>query len=426
MREYSRFSVYKHTLVYGSDKLLRRNLIVVKDSKGNITGWTDWHKYAVNSKKQRIRSIYSDGDKRCFYIVSLLNYVFFDRYCINRLIDIEAYMVKDFLNDYSLCRLSTDDENTHRAQSTVNHCVSVIIDFLDLLIRDNPKCKMRIDELYRDEKVFDKRKKRYITRRVPAFDVRYIPYNRHIFRDIPDAAFQLIMTEIVENHTRILMLAALGAFAGMRPSECCNVRRTDSALGPGIRFNMVDGEVTDVFIDLTEEKNLRSDFVSVGGIKKERVQRVYPNFIEVFVDCYNVYMKYIEGEPYESEYGALTNTSFGKAYTYFSYRNEFQKVVEACVPKMLESDDPVIVNYGHLLLEHNISPHIFRHWFSVRLTLYGEDVAGLKFWRGDKSPESALVYLMNKSDLEKQYEKVSDEVFNYNLWRASKVVQADD
>lgn len=79
-----------------------------------------------------------------------------------------------------------------------------------------------------------------------------------------------------------------------------------------------------------------------------------------------------------------------------------------------------VVNYGHLLQENNISPHIFRHWFSVKLTLYGEDAAGLMNWRGDKSPESALTYLMDKSELEKEYEIVSDEIFNYSLWKAEK------
>ena len=148
---------------------------------------------------------------------------------------------------------------------------------------------------------------------------------------------------------------------------------------------------------------------------------MYPAFIEAFMSCYEMYMSYIDGSPYEAEYGALTNTSIGKAYTYQAYYKEFRNVVRACIPVMLEDDDPKTVNYGHLLQENNISPHILRHWFSVKLTLYGEDVAGLMNWRGDKSPESALTYLMNKSELEKQYELVSDEVFNYSLWKAGKL-----
>lgn len=64
--------------------------------------------------------------------------------------------------------------------------------------------------------------------------------------------------------------------AGLRSSEACNVRRPDSVLGPGMRFEMRDGQIVNVIIDLREEKNLRSDLINVGGIKKPREQKVYP------------------------------------------------------------------------------------------------------------------------------------------------------
>ena len=64
--------------------------------------------------------------------------------------------------------------------------------------------------------------------------------------------------------------------AGLRPSKACNVRRPDSALGPGMRFEMRDGQIVNVIIDLREEKNLRADLINVGGIKKPREQKVYP------------------------------------------------------------------------------------------------------------------------------------------------------
>ena len=150
---------------------------------------------------------------------------------------------------------------------------------------------------------------------------------------------------------------------------------------------------------------------------------MYHAFLKAFIDCYNTYMKYIEGSPYEADYGALTNTSFGKAYTYPAYRVEFQKAVKACIPSMLASDDPQTVNYGHLLQETSISPHILRHWYSVKLTLYGEDVSGLMYWRGDTSPESALTYIAGKSELEKQYKLVNNEAFDYLLWKASKITE---
>lgn len=64
--------------------------------------------------------------------------------------------------------------------------------------------------------------------------------------------------------------------AGLRPSEACNVRRPDSVLGAGMRFEMRDGQIVNVIIDLREEKNLRSDLINVSGIKKPREQKVYP------------------------------------------------------------------------------------------------------------------------------------------------------
>lgn len=420
------FSVYEHTLVYDNDKLLTRKFIVLKDSNGNIIRWTDFHRYARAGKTSRVQSISSDSGMRCYDAVKLLNYVFFGKYHIQKLTEITPAMVCDFFNDYGLCRLPGDNEYTHRQKATVEKCISHILDFLDFMVRDNPNCKMRLDHLFRTEQVFSKKKKRYVEKRVPIFEVLYKSKARPLPRNIPEGAFQIIMNEIVANHKSILMLAALSAFAGLRPSESCNVRRADSPLGAGLRFEMVDGEVMNIYIDLTEEKNLRSDLISVGKIKKERTQKVYPAFLEVFCQCYNTYMKYMEGKTYEAEYGALSTISTGKARTYASYYQEFRSVVKDCIPIMLANDDPEVINYAHLLQEKDIAPHILRHWYSVKLTLNGEDVASLMHWRGDTSPESALTYLMNKSELEKQYEKVSDEVFNYSLWKADKLMGKED
>lgn len=418
-----RYGVYQHRIACQDGTLLRKQLIVLRDDDNNIVGWTNYHKYARSGKRSLSRSIDAGQDKRCVFISQLLNYVFFAKYHIKKLVDIDAEMVKDFLTDYGLCRLPEDDEETHRAKSTVNICISTIIDFLDLMIADNPSCKMKVSELYRTEKVFNRRSKKYVEKCVPVFEVNYRPSNKTIFRDMPEGAFRLIMDEIVQNHRNILMLVACGAFAGLRPSECCNVRRADSALGPGLYFECIDGEVTNVTIDLRQELNLRSDMVSVGGIKKPRKQKVYHAFLTAFVDCYNTYMQYIAGRPYEADYGALTNTSFGKAYTYSAYRVEFRRAVEACIPSMLASDDPQTVNYGHHLQETHISPHILRHWYSAKLMLYGEDISGLMYWRGDTSPESQLPYVTGKSELEKQYKLVNNEAFNYLLWQSSKVAE---
>ena len=55
-----------------------------------------------------------------------------------------------------------------------------------------------------------------------------------IFRDMPNSAFEMLFSHIAHYHKDLLMVVALGAFVGLRPSEACNVRREDSPLGPGV------------------------------------------------------------------------------------------------------------------------------------------------------------------------------------------------
>ena len=424
MQSHLRFSIYEHTLVIKDNQLISRKFIILKDNMNNIVEWTDFHKYIRSGKNRLSHNISDDGNMRFYQVCKLLNYAFFDKYRIKYLTDINIRIVKDFLNDYGMGTLPGDIND--RSEVTINMCIRYIIDFLEVLIEENPgKCSIKIKELFKEVKVYNSRKKKMEVKKVPAFDIRYTSTPREIFRDMPESVFSIIMSVIIQKHKDILMLVALGAFAGMRPSEGCNVRRNDSKLGAGIRFVIVDGEVEDIIIDLKKELNLRSDLKKVGAIKKERTQRVHPAFLKAFFECYQIYMRYLEGKKYEVDYGALTVNKQGKALTYDNYYKKFKNVIKDVIPELLSSDDPEAINYGYLLQEKNISPHIFRHWFSVKLTLFGEDVSGLMYWRGDKSPESALTYLQNKGDLEKQYTKVTNEIFDYSMWKARKLHEND-
>ena len=74
---------------------------------------------------------------------------------------------------------------------------------------------------------------------------------------------------------------------------------------------------------------------------------------------------------------------------------------------MLNNDDPDLRLYGQMLYENTLGLHSLRHFFSVQLVLHGEDIAQIQYWRGDRSPESAFLYLQNKGDLARELEKVS-------------------
>lgn len=127
-------------------------------------------------------------------------------------------------------------------------------------------------------------------------------------------------------------------------------------------------------------------------------------------------------KPYEADYGAFSVNGQGRAITYDSYYNKFREIIkEEMIPIYLNSNDDELVLYGQTLMEHSLSPHVFRHWFTVQLVLSGINEPGiLMAFRGDTSPESALTYISNKGELEKQFSKITNETFDYTLWAAKK------
>ena len=414
-----RFRVYHTTISYGENQLLRQSLIVLQHEDGMLQ-FTNWHRFCQSSANRIKRVTQSDGTRHKF-VVKFLNYAFFTRGvgCLN---EISADIVSDFLNAYGRRKLPDDGETAQRAEATVRKCVASIIDFVTLLILDQgDRCRIKKEELYTEVNKRDKRGK-MIKVKVPRFDIRFDGHNKPIFRDMPNSVFGILLEHIALRHPDLLALVILSAFAGLRPSEACNVRREDSPLGHGILFRITNGQVEIIKIDLTNEYNLRSDGISVGGIKKERMQQVPDLFLSMFIKMYDHYMTYMEGRKYEKEYAPLSVNKQGKAITYASYLGRFHAIIKnEIVPLLLQSDDMEVVIYGRMLLENQISPHILRHWYTVQLVLSGvSDVATLMYWRGDKSPESALTYLQNKGELEKQYRKVNDEIFNYMSWASKK------
>ncbi len=417
-----RFYVYKHTLVLNDNRKIVRFFITLRDNNKNIIAFTNFHEYIRTARSRRSVNATSSGEARFYAVCKFLNYVFFDsKFHPRNLNYITVDMVKEYLNDYGMARLEGDTEQ--RQQSTVDTTISAIIDFFNEYLsyaqKINMRTSMKKSDLFTQEKRFNRKTRKYDTYLAPAFKVSVLPKDKQIFRDIFEGVYSILMDTIMREDPDILMLAALSSFGGLRPSEACNVFRPDSPLGEGIKFIEYNGKVDDIVIDLSYERQLRSDNKSVGGIKKERMQKIYPAFINAFMDCYNFYVNHMSGRSYESAYAPLTINKQGMAMTYDNYYSRFQDIVKSAQKRMLLSDDPKVVAYGKYLQLHNLAPHIFRHWFSVKLTLFGEDVQGLMYWRGDKSPQSALTYIGNKSELVKQLEDVSSELYDFNMWQAT-------
>lgn len=414
-----KFISYKHTLILGDNHLVTKQFIALKAPDGNLQ-FTDFHRYVKSASK--IKSISDDGNKRFAYVIKFLNYVFGVKR-ITSLDQLTLDMIKDFLMNYGLGTLPGDTR--HRKKSTVEICVNTILDFLTLYLKERKgKAILSPSALYETTSYTNKRG-RLIKRKEVKFDV-YVDDSQTeqaIFRDMPNSAFEMLFAHIAEYHKDLLMVVALGAFVGLRPSEACNVRREDSPLGAGILFHQSEGETFKVEIDLRREMPLRSDLKPTGRIKKERMQAVPYIFLEVFLDTYNNYMSYLEGKRYERDYGPLNLNKQGKALTYAVYYQRFRRIIrEEMIPIFLKSDDAEVVFFGHLLQEHNISPHIFRHWYTTQLVLSGvSKISELMSARGDKSPDSAWVYLQNKGEIAKQYGQVNDGLFDYMSWRAENL-----
>lgn len=405
-----RFSVYPQTITLKDGRLIERDLIVLMYGQF-IYAWTDFHKYLLFAKNRSVIPISTKTGSRAFNVTKFLNYVFFEKYHITKLSEITVEMAERFCNAYAMCTLAGDSELTHRNQSTVTTVTNHVVDFLMELTRQNDCMLFKKDDLVKEVNTLNKKTGRYEKRTIPVFTIfTKSDYDHVINREIPDKAFRIIFQTIRERHTDILMLVSLCAFAGLRPSEACNVRRVDSPLGPGIYISPDEYEIV---IDLRHEYNLRSDMTPVGAIKKHRKQKVYFRFLDIFREAYDFYLDYSSGRKYEKEYGALSNNSKGLAMTYNSFLGKFKTAVHDSIPAMLASDDPLVVYYSRRLQDGAmISPHVLRHWFTVQLVLDGVTIAELQNWRGDRSPESSLTYLRNKGDLLKEYRRINNETFD--------------
>lgn len=405
-----KFSVYKHQLVLNDSQLVMRQFIVIKDSNNNIIAFTKFHKYIHTHNNKGAKSVSTSGNNRFAFVAQFLNYVLiqnYENYHISSVNEVSISMIQDFFRDYGI-------SNKKRTKSTVDQCVNAIIDFLRSYISKNQsKCVLHFDD-FLTKKEFRNAHGRLRSKYVPNFEIYYSGRSKQIFRDMPNSVFDLIFTYSAQFYPEIFFLIALSAFAGLRPSEACNVRQSISPLGSGIIFEKSNGETKKITINLLEEKNLRSDLKPVGRIKKERKQQVYPRFLHVFEEAYEMHLKYLSTCKFEPAFCPMNVNSRGMAMTYSNYVSVFKKMMKSVIPILLQTGDPEVELYAHNLLERNIGPHIFRHWFSVQLVLYGEDVAGLQFWRGDTSPESALNYLRDKGELVKQLSLVNNHLFDYS------------
>lgn len=395
-----KFAVYEKSIINEANELSYERFIVLKNEYGVVTHFTKLENYTgkfIGRKKNL--SVENCSKHELEYICYSLNYIF-ATYSVSKVCRITADMIFDFFNYY---HTTVKPNREFRSQQSIDSCVTAVSNFFgNVAIACESLSAIRIDDIMRKEWVKANRK----AEKVKSV---YIPVYRKkslqkvtvpILRDIPLQAMNKLLELSFVHAPEIAFAIICEMTAGLRPSETMNLRQETSPLGPGISITYQGSTPITIELDMSKELLLRSDGVRVGGIKKERIQKVYPPFISLFLQGLHFHKKFLEGKSSEAEYRPMFINCSGKAMTYKTYQQKFQKLVyEHLRPVLLESDDPELHVFAQRLITEKLSPHALRHFFTVSLVLRGEDIAQIQYFRGDKSPESALWYLQNKGAL---------------------------
>lgn len=408
-RENYHYGLYKHRLITKDGITYTRPFIVIRNNFGVIVRFTNLHNYACIYENKVFVPITSDAEAKLHYICMALNYALikhYDRFHINHVFKVNREILECFFRDYAL---EKQPNGKYRSEQSIERCVYAVTAFFrKLRWKFGSHVVLKNEELFTETTVYNKYgKSRH--KKLPAFQVRGIHKTSGPFRELPTKAFRILLSLAFRYAPDIAFAVCLQAFAGLRAGEVCNVRQEGAPAGNGIIFTWIEDRAKKIEIDLTREMMMRSDGVVCGRIKKERTQCVYPPFTEAFMAAYEYHKIFLSENSYEPDYCPMFINKSGRAMTYDDYARRFRALVDHHFRAvLLECEDPECRIFGQLLYENRLTPHALRHWFSVQLTLRGEDIAQIQYWRGDKSPESAFSYLQNKGDLIRELESTNE------------------
>jgi len=422
-----RYGLYRHRLIAPNGEVYTRHFIVVKNRFALIVHFTRLHNYVGVYDGKVFAPLVSDAETKLRYVCMMLNYVLIDHYSdyrIDHVFKISREALECFFRDYAQKPLP---DGSYRGKQSIEKCVHAVTMFFRKLRRKfGTAVVLAESDLVTEAAVYGKHGKPRKQKR-PTFQVKGFNSHKPIFRELPSKAFQMLLNLAFRYAPDIAFAICLQAFAGLRAGEAMNVRQEGSPLGNGFIITRFESKPMKMEIDLTKELPLRSDGVVCGKIKKERRQYVYPPFMYAFHTAYERHKIYLAGQKFEADYCPMFINSKGLAMTYNDYYRRFSSLVNNHLrPALLESDDNECRIYGQLLCENTLGLHALRHWFSVQLVLYGEDIAQIQYWRGDTTPESALLYLQNKGDLVRELDSTGGLLAELLINNGGKAVNNRD
>lgn len=419
-----RFSPYNYRFVTEGGE--RYEITFIAITYNNIVmRLTDYHKYV--GIKRNSKHVYKNHADEVRRVCNFLTYVMFDKsykYNVKSIKEIPFVAVEDYLMEYSKIK-NRFNQYVSKQSSEKERCAICI--FMSNIHRNHEDKEGH----YYARKVMthnnqDKLKIYKKSTSIWEYEIEAIyrgenSYN--LIRDIPNEALKILLKKIKLYEPELYLAVVLQLTAGLREGEVVNCRRHDSKYYGGIKKKTEYGKFTVFEIDLKKEYKLRSDGTPIGKIKKERIQKVYPIFLEIVQDAYERHLELITKDMVEEEGPLFVNnyrdSKTGKkmALSVRSYTNRIKKVLyEYAIPEMMRSDDVGVRTFAKLVDENSFGLHAFRHWYTVQLLLNDEDLTGIAFWRGDNSLQSAQTYMVNKGELMNRYKKsnniIAEQIIN--------------
>lgn len=413
-----RFEKRKLVLV-GEDGSVKELFFIVLNNSLNkrmkITGYSKFLIVELLNKRSTTVNNY------CKYIVSFLNYVFFDNYNKYGIKDIRELKFEhgnDFIRDISKGKIGRK-EKTKDSIIKVENKITRFYYFLSKEINDLKYIKESDFENLKYIDRYNLKEKSIIKNK---FLVAYndtLPAKR--IKSISNFLFSEIIKTCEIYYPELILAICFQAFGGLRKGEVCNISKDK------IDFCQIGKEFGWFTIDLRKKTILREDLVNVGNIKKPRIQPIHPAFLKIFKEIYENHLKLISKS--KNKYGALFLTKDDKAMTDLSYNQKFKRIIKLTLQRLSNNSVfeyncetyfglNLLSNYYESASEINklssgkTNTHIFRHFFTQFIASLDKGSATeISYWRGDSSLESAIVYLAGSPVFNEKIKDIQSEVY---------------
>jgi len=214
----------------------------------------------------------------------------------------------------------------------------------------------------------------------------------------------LQICEDYPNYRHLKLAFCLQAFGGLRGGEVCNVSLDK------LQYSYIYNEFSNFSIDLRERTRLRSDFKSVGGIKKPRKQPIHPIFLQYLKIVFDEHLELLKER--ENPFGAIFLNRNNEAMMESSYNDYFKKIIDILIKRLTDRGDTSSIGEAHQLLSGKINKHVFRHFYTQTIAETEKNPNQLAYWRGDSGIDSSINYLTQNPEIDNKIKVVQQSVYN--------------